>query len=119
MRGPSSSKSFLLIHILKVLSDETVAPPTQQDHLRLRGAAKVMTASLGTSFCRDLWSLSLKPVNIVVPPATIIELYRVFRTSMSQFLIELMTISWTPGHSRPILSGLNKISGARYFSEPS
>jgi hypothetical protein len=30
-----------------------------------------------------------------------------------------MTISWTPGHSNPIFSGLNNISGALYFSEPS
>jgi hypothetical protein len=33
-------------------------------------------------------------------------------------LIELTTSSCTPGHSSPILSGLNKISGAFYLSEP-
>jgi hypothetical protein len=60
----------------------------------------------------------LKPVIIEVPPATTIDPYRVLRTSISQLRIAFTTNSWTPGHSKPILSGENNISGALNFSEP-
>ena len=120
MREPSSSKSFLVIHILlKALRLDTVAPPTQHEYFLFLGAISVIVTSLLASFWMLLCSLSLKPVSRDVPPATMIELYSVFLTSISHFLIELMTISCTPGHSRPILSGLNNISGALNFSEPS
>lgn len=120
IRYPSSSKSFLVIHILlNVFKLETVAPPTQHENFLFLGAISVIVTSLLTSFYIALCNLSLKPVSIEVPPATIIELYNVFLTSMSHFFIELITISWTPGHSSPILSGLNNISGALYFSAPS
>ena len=48
----------------------------------------------------------------VVPPATTIELNSVLRKSTSVFMIVEWTISWTPGYSRPIKSGLKRISGA-------
>jgi hypothetical protein len=110
----------LVIHILlKALRLDTVAPPTQQENFLFLGAMRVIVTSLLANFYMLLWSLSLKPVSKDVPPATIMELYSVFLTSMSHFLIELITISCTPGHSRPILSGLNRISGALNFSDPS
>ena len=75
MRDPSSSKSFLLIHILlKALRLETVAPPTQQECFLFLGAIRVMVTSLLASFYMLLWSLSLNPVNRDVPPATMMEL---------------------------------------------
>lgn len=58
-------------------------------------------------------------MNNELPPATIIELNKVFLTSMSHFLIEFTTSSCTPGHSSPIFSGLNRISGAYVFSDES
>lgn len=75
MRDPSSSKSFLLIHILlKALRLDTVAPPTQHEYFLFLGAIKVMVTSLLANFYMLLWSLSLKPVRREVPPATIMEL---------------------------------------------
>jgi len=73
--------------------------------------------SLEASFYMLLCNLSENPGNMVVPPAVIIELYKLFLKSMSHFLIELITISWMPGNSRPILSGENRISVALVFSE--
>ena len=120
MRDPSSSKSFLLIHILlNAFRLETVAPPIQHEYFLFFGASSVMLMSLVTNFWMLLCRRSLKPVKREVPPATTMELNNVLRTSMSHFLIDLTTISCTPGHSRPILSGLNRISGALYFSEES
>ena len=55
---PSSSKSFLVIHILlNALSEETVAPPTQQEYYLLLGAMRVGLQSFD-SFCSCLCSLS-------------------------------------------------------------
>ena len=51
IRDPSSSKSFLLTHILlKAFKLETVEPPIQQEYLLFLGAIKVMVTSLETSF---------------------------------------------------------------------
>ena len=120
IREPSSSKSFLLIHILlNAFKLETVAPPIQQENLLFLGAMSVIVQSLLTNFPILLWSLSLNPVNNEVPPATTIELYKVFLISISHFLMEFTIISCTPGHSSPILSGLKRISGALNFSEES
>jgi len=118
---PSSLKSFLVIHILlKALRLETVAPPIQQETLLFLGDIIFTLMSLeGISFDMLFSSLSLKPVRRLQPPATIMLWYITLRMSMSQLLIEFTTISWMPGHSCPILSGLNRISGALYFSEVS
>jgi len=75
--------------------------------------------SLVANFYKLLSKRSLNPVSKEVPPATTTAPYKVFLTSISQFFIEFTTISWTPGHSSPILSGLKRISGALYFSAPS
>ncbi len=116
--APSSSYSFFVTHILlKAFNDETVAPPIQHEFFLLLGAIKVTFMSLGANFWMLLCRRSLKPINSVVPPAAMILLYRVFLRSISHFLMALITISCTPGYSRPILSGENNISGALYFSE--
>ena len=48
---PSSSKSFLLTHILlNALRLETVDPPIQQENLLFLGAIKVIVTSLLTNF---------------------------------------------------------------------
>ena len=48
---PSSSKSFLLIHIrLNAFRLDTVAPPTQHEILRFFGAKRVMVISLEANF---------------------------------------------------------------------
>lgn len=114
---PSSSISFFVTHILlKALRDETVAPPIQHENFLLLGAIKVNFISFGANFYMLLCNLSANPVNNVVPPAIIIDPYKVFLKSISHFLIEFVTISWIPGYSSPILSGENRISVALYFS---
>jgi len=51
IRYPSSSKSFLVIHILlNVLRLETVAPPTQHENFLFLGAISVIVTSLLTNF---------------------------------------------------------------------
>jgi hypothetical protein len=51
IRDPSSSKSFLLTHILlKAFKLDTVEPPIQHENLLFLGAIKVMVTSLLTSF---------------------------------------------------------------------
>lgn len=115
---PSSSNCFLVIHILlNALSDDTVAPPTQQECCLLFGAISVGLLSL-LSLAICLWSLSQKSRIKVVLPATTMLLNNCLRRSMSHLKMQLVTISWTPGYSRPIRSGLNKISGAAFFSAP-
>ncbi len=70
---PSSSYSFLVTHILlNALSEETVAPPIQQECFLLFGANNVIFISLGASFYILLCRRSLKPISSVVPPAAMI-----------------------------------------------
>jgi hypothetical protein len=53
-----------------------------------------------------------------VLPATIMLLNNCFLKSISHLKMQLVTISWTPGYSNPINSGLKRISGAAFFSFP-
>jgi hypothetical protein len=64
-------------------------------------------------------SFHFLPRQRVLPPLSTMFENRFFRRSRSTRLIESTTTWCTPGYSCPIISGLNKISGARNRSEPS
>ena len=114
---PSSSKSFLVIHILlKALSDEIVDAPHQQDMCLFVGAIKVTFTFLGNRGYIYLCNLWQNVFISVVLPATTIALLSGYLKSMSQALTHVVTSSSIPGYSSPISEGLKRISGALHFS---
>lgn len=73
---------------------------------------------LGASVLSSLRSLCSIPGNSVVPPERMTLPYKSLLMSQSQFITVLYNDWWTPGNSRPRLSGLNRASGALNLSDP-
>lgn len=114
---PSSSKSFLEIHILlKAYRDEMVEAPHHVEMCLLAGAIKVTLTFFEPLYWIFLCSLWQNVFIIVVAPATTIALLSGCLKSMSHDLMHVVTRSWMPGYSRPIRDGLKRISGALDFS---
>lgn len=57
-------------------------------------------------------------LNKVDPPDRTIFWNKTLLRSKSDFCIEYKSTSWSPSHSSPIKSGLNKTSGARKRAGP-
>lgn len=103
---------------LKVLSPARMLPPVHVVYIRSGGARILMRMSLTASRCTSCSSLLPKPFVNVDPPDSTMLPYSDLRRSMSVRWIASTTIWCTPGYSSPMISGLNRISGARKRSAP-
>lgn len=102
----------------KVLNPARILPPIHVEYLRSGGAKILILISLTASFCSSVSRRSPKPLVSVLPPDSTMLLYRDLRRSRSVRLMASTTIWCTPGYSSPIISGSNRISGARNRSVP-
>lgn len=91
-------------------------PPIQHSKFLSCGAYILIFISFGVIFLASFKSLSGKLVNIVVPPDNTISEKKFFLKSISVLFTEFTNNYGIERHSIPILSGLNRISGARVFS---
>lgn len=107
-----------MLTLRNVLRPARMLPPIHVEYLRSGGAKILMRMSLTASFCSSVSRRSPKPLVSVLPPERTMLLYRDLRKSRSVRLIASTTIWCTPGYSRPIISGSNRISGARNLSAP-
>lgn len=108
----------IVLTFLKVLKPARILPPIQVLYLRSGGAKILILISFTANLCTSWSSRSPKPLHKVEPPERTILPKSALRRSISVRLIASTTIWWTPGYSRPIISGSKRISGARKRSGP-
>lgn len=101
-----------------VLSPAKILPPIHVEYFRSGGAKILIRISLTANRCTSCKSRSPNPFVNVLPPDRTMFPKRFFRRSRSVRLIASTTIWWMPGYSRPMISGSNRISGARKRSGP-
>lgn len=86
-------------------------PPMNTEYFLSGGAITFTLMFFGAWALTSFDSLSVSPVNIVVPPDKTILSKRFLLTSMSHDMIDLKVSSCKPGYSFPMKWGLNNNSG--------
>jgi len=103
----------LTLTFLKLLSPPKILPPIHVVCFLSGGAKILILISGGAKLCSSRSNRSGNFLVKVVPPERTMLLYRAERRSRSVRLMESTTRWCRPGDSRPIISGLKRISGAR------
>jgi len=103
----------LTLTFLKLLNPPKILPPIHVVCFLSGGAKILILMSGGAKLCSSRSKRSGNFLVKVVPPERTMLLYRAERRSRSVRLMESTTRWCRPGDSRPIISGLKRISGAR------
>lgn len=98
---------------LNVFKPARMPPPIHVVYFRSEGALTLIFISSTASLLISRIKRSGKFLHSVEPPERTMLRYNDLRRSRSVRVMASWTIWWTPGYSRPIISGSNRISGAR------